>query len=240
LTSFARGSSTPCECKIGFNRVTADGASHYNRCELDIEIPCIGAAPRCDTCRNDVGPWWSDCLSCGDGFFRQSDAASCLDYCPTGSIKDLITKECSNPGLAAISEVVFNKIGVLYHGLPFGVYNLEPGWNLGDLAPLNTIDRGLFFDGNTGHVKISGIILNTNFSVHFWIYFCEFTGEIIEVENETPTTDGEEQNLSCKCSGSTENADEADLGVDYNGGETTVESSGSLTLKQWVDLNLII
>jgi hypothetical protein len=193
LTSFARGNSTPCECKLGFSRDTTDGAENYNRCsvDIDLEVPCIGAAARCDKCNTDNGNWFGDCLSCQDGFFRQFNAGTCLDYCPTGSLKDLITKECSDPGVAAISNVVFNKIGVLYKGLPFGTFKLSPGDQLFDFAPINTIDRGLYFDGDSGHVKISGIILNTNFSVHYWVYFCSFTGDILEVESETPTTEDE-------------------------------------------------
>jgi hypothetical protein len=63
-------------------------------------------------------------MSCGEGFFRQFNAATCLDYCPTGSLKDLITKECSDPGLGHISNVVFNKLGPVFKGLPFGTYKL--------------------------------------------------------------------------------------------------------------------
>jgi hypothetical protein len=141
---------------------------------LDIELPCIGAAPRCDTCRGDNGNWFGDCLSCGDGFFRQFDAATCLDYCPTLSVKNLITKECSDPGFLPIANVVFNKIGILYKALPFGLFRLALGDQLLHLAPVNTLTRGLYFDGDSGHVKISGLVLNTSFSLHYWVYYFSF------------------------------------------------------------------
>jgi hypothetical protein len=190
-------------------------------------------------CNVDTGKWFGDCLSCGDGFFRQFDAATCLDYCPTGSLKDLITKECSDPGFLPISEVVFNKLGVVYKGLPFGLYRLQPGYELGHHAPINTFDRGLFFDRNTGHVKISGIILNTNFSVHYWAYLFEFTGELLEVEAETPSTEDEEQTMTYSCGSSQDNTEEPEMGVSWNNGANNVSASGKLPLLQWVDLNLV-
>merc|ERR1712045_6472 len=132
-----------------------------------------------------------------------------------------------------------------------GTYHLEPGFTLGDLAPQNTIDRGLFFDGNTGHVRISGIILNTNFSVHYWVYFCTFTGDLLRVESETPTQDDpetvevepeEEQEIVYGCGQSQApeaTEEEAEVSVEYNNEETTSTTSGNLELKKWVDLNLI-
>lgn len=65
LTSFARGSDQPCDCKLGFSRDTSNGGEFTNSCSLDIEIPCIGAAPRCNNCIADTGSWFGDCLSCG-------------------------------------------------------------------------------------------------------------------------------------------------------------------------------
>jgi hypothetical protein len=123
-----------------------------NYCALKPKIPCTLSAPRCDECNLDTGNWFGDCDSCGEGYFRQFDAATCLDFCPTGSVKSPITRECENPGLGFISAVVFNKLGPIYHGLPFGLYRLEPGHIEGHLAPSNTIDRGIYFDGNSGHV----------------------------------------------------------------------------------------
>jgi hypothetical protein len=206
---------------------------------LDIELPCIGAAPRCNTCRGDTGNWFGDCLSCGIGFFRQFDAATCLDHCPTLSVKDLITNECSDPGFLPISDIVFNKIGILYRALPFGLYRLQPGFDLGAHAPINTLDRGLYFGGNSGHVKISGLVLNTNFSLHYWVYFFSFKGDILAVEAEAPTTDDQEQTMTCSCGSTVEDEEEPTVGVNYNGGATSVSASGKLTLRRWVDMNLI-
>jgi hypothetical protein len=138
-------------------------------------VPCTGAADRCENCALDLGNWFGDCDSCKPGFFRQFDAGTCLDFCPTGSIPNLITNECSNPGLdGPISNVVFNKLGPIYKGLPFGQYKLKPGFEAGHEAPQNTVTRGLFFDGGSGYVNIEGLNLNTKFSVHFWVYFFSF------------------------------------------------------------------
>jgi len=125
-------------------------------------------------CNSDTGNWFGDCLSCKPGFFRQFDVATCLDFCPTGGLPIPLLNECADPGLiGAISTVLFNKLGPIYKGLPFGTYHLTPGV-LGGLAPANTMDRGLFFDGGDGFVKITGIVLNSSFSAHYWVYFCTF------------------------------------------------------------------
>jgi hypothetical protein len=190
-------------------------------------------------CNTDNGNWWGDCMSCQEGFFRQFNVGSCLDYCPTGSLKNLITKECSDPGLGHISEVIFNKIGILYKGLPFGTYKLTVGDQLFHKAPINTFDRGLFFDGNSGHVKIQGIVLNTSFTVHYWVYFFDFTGTLIELESETPTIGGEDQTMTYSCGSTTENTEEAEIGVTWDSGVNAVSASGKLPIRQWVDFNLI-
>ena len=125
-------------------------------------------------CNADTGNWFGDCMSCKPGFFRAFNANSCLDYCPTGSLMIPLLNECSDPGLGGfISDVAFNLFGSPYKGLPFGWYHLEPGV-LGGLAPTNSIDRGLYFDGGDGFVRISDIVLNSSFSLHYWVYFCEF------------------------------------------------------------------
>jgi hypothetical protein len=124
--------------------------------------------------------------------------------------------------------------------LPFGTYRLSPGDQLFHFAPINTIDRGLYFDGDSGHVKISGIILNSNFSVHFWAYFFSFQGDLVAIESETPSTDNEEQAMTCSCGGSQDNAEEAEVGVNWNGGANVVSASGELPIRQWVDFNLIV
>jgi hypothetical protein len=85
-------------------------------------------------CNVDTGNWFGDCMSCKPGFFLQFNVGTCLDFCPTASIKNLITNECSDAGLGHVSSVVFNKLGPIYKGLPFGTYHLEPG-TLGGLAP---------------------------------------------------------------------------------------------------------
>jgi len=194
---------------------------------------------RCNDCREDTGNWFGDCLSCGLGFFRQQDAASCLPDCPTGSIGSILTGECEGLGLGAISSVFFDKIGVLYKGLPFGLYRLETD-NIFDLRPFNTITRGVYFNGLSGHIKISGIILNTNFSVHFWVYFFDFKGDLLKVEAETPTTNDEEQEMTYTCGGSPSNENEADVGCNYNGGDTqTASTEGNVQLESWVDFNMI-
>jgi len=240
LTSFARGSSSPCECKIGFSRDTSNGGQATNYCSLDISIPCIDAGLFCDTCSNDTGNWFGDCLSCKPGFFRQFDAATCLDFCPTGSIPLPLLNECADPGLGAISSVVFNKLGSLYLGLPFGVFNLVPGYNFGEAAPANTIDRGLYFDGGSGHVNISGIILNTNFCIHGWIYFITFQGQLLEVETETPTTENTDDNIvACTCGESNTDPSSCDLGATYDGNAPETTTSGNLELNKWFDFNLL-
>jgi len=151
-------------------------------------------------CNADTGNWFGDCMSCKPGFFRAFNAASCLDHCPTGSIQLPLLNECSDPGVDGfISSVAFNKLGNVYKGLPFGLYNLVPGFDIGHLAPQSTLDRGLFFNGKSGHVKISGIILNSKFTVHFWAYFFEFAGDLLKVDAETPTTAGEDQEMTYTC-----------------------------------------
>ena len=178
---------------------------------------------RCNDCREDTGNWFGDCLSCGLGFFRQQDAASCLPDCPTGSIGSIITNECEGLGLGHISSVFFNLIGPLYKGFPFGLYRLASD-SLFDLRPFNTITRGIFFNGNSGHIKISGIILNTNFSAHFWARFLSFQGDLLSVEAETPTTNEEEQVMTYTCGESASNAEEADVGCNYNNEPNTAET----------------
>jgi hypothetical protein len=106
----------------------------------------------------------------------------------------------------------------MYKGLPFGKFWLSPGDQLFHKAPINTITRGLWFDGNSGHVTIKNILLNTNFSLHSWVFFQHFGGNILEVETETPTTENEEQTLTYSCGESASNTEEADMGVTYNGG----------------------
>jgi len=241
LTSLAIGTSNPCECKLGFSRDTENGGAHVNRCELDfsIEIPCIGAGLFCDMCNSDTGNWFGDCNSCKPGFFRQFNARSCLDHCPTGSIAIPLLNECPDVGLLPVSNVVFNLLGPIYKGLPFGTFHLEAGLDFGNAAPQNTIDRGLFFDGGSGFVKINGIILNTNFSVHFWVYFFEFNGDLLAVESETPTTNDEEQVLTYTCGESPSKAEEADVGCNYNGEETKSETEGNVQLESWIDFNMI-
>jgi hypothetical protein len=114
-------------------------------------------------------------------YFRQPDVGTCLDYCPTGSVKNVILNECETPGLGHVTDVFFNKIGIIYKGLPFGRFRLSPGDELFHNGPLNTITRGLFFDGNSGHVKIKNIVLNTNFSIHSWVYFFNFGGNLLDI-----------------------------------------------------------
>ena len=239
LTSFARGSSQPCDCKIGFSRDTSNGGAKTNSCALDITIPCIGLLGRCNDCREDTGNWFGDCVSCGLGFFRQYDVATCLDYCPTGSIGLPLLNECEAIGLGHISSAFFNLLGPIYKGLPFGWYRLTSD-SLFDLRPFNTITRGIWFDGDSGHLKITGIVLNTNFSIHNWVYFMSFKGTLLEVESETPTTADADQTLSYTCGESASNANEADIGCGYNKEETTSSTSGSdLELNKWVDLNIV-
>ena len=180
---------------------------------------------RCNDCKADTGKWFGDCLSCGLGFFRQFDAASCLDFCPTASNPNIITGECEDPALLGhISTVFFNKIGFLYKGLPFGLYRLSFGDSLFDLRPVNTITRGVFFNGLSGHINISGIVLNTNFSAHFWAYFFSFQGDLLSVESETPTTADEEQVMTYTCGESESNAAEAYVGCNYNGETNKAET----------------
>jgi hypothetical protein len=128
----------------------------------------------------------------------------------------------------------------LYKGLPFGTYRLSPGDALLHLRPFNTITRGVFFDGDSGHIKISGIILNTNFSVHYWVYFFAFKGDLMKIEAETPTTTDEEQTMTYTCGESPDNTTEADVGCNYDGGETqTASTSGNIQLESWIDFNMI-
>jgi len=152
-------------------------------------------------CGADTGNWFGDCFSCQPGFFRQPDVASCLDFCPTMSIPNLLTHECSELGLdlGPISSVVFNMIGPLYKGFPFGLYRLMAGFDFNATRPINTITRGLFFDGGSGYVNLSGIVLNSKFSAHFWAYFITFQGDLFSVEVETPSTANEEQIMTTTC-----------------------------------------
>jgi len=193
---------------------------------------------RCNDCKADTGKWFGDCLTCGLGFFRQADAGSCLDYCPTGSIASILTNECEGLDLLPISSVVFNKLGILYKGFPFGIYHLMAGASL-DSPPINTITRGLFFDGFGGYVKIGGIVLNTNFQMHFWAYFFSFKGDLLVIDSETPDTAEAEQVCTYTCGESPDNASEADVGCNYNNEENKSTTSGNLQLNKWIDLNLI-
>jgi hypothetical protein len=128
----------------------------------------------------------------------------------------------------------------VYKGLPFGTYRLSLGDQLFHLAPINTLDRGLYFDGDSGHVKISGINLNTSFTVHFWAYFFSFQGDIVAIESETPSTENEEQTMTCSCGSSSSSTEEdPEIGVNWNGDANLVSASGKLPIKQWVDFNLI-
>jgi hypothetical protein len=89
-------------------------------------------------------------------------------------------------------------------------------------------------------VKISGIILNSNFSVHFWAYFFSFQGDLVAIESETPSTDNEEQAMTCSFGGSQDNAKEAEVGVNWNGGANVVSASGELPITQWFSFYLTI
>ena len=61
----------------------------------------------------------------------------------------------------------------------------------------------------------------------------------MSVESETPDTNDNDQTMTYTCGESSSNADEADVGCNYNGETNTAETSGNLTLNRWVDINFI-
>jgi hypothetical protein len=179
-------------------------------------------APRCETCLSDTGNWWSDCVTCGEGYFRQYDTGTCLDHCPTGYTPNEETRECDQGESGHISVVTFHQVGDTYVAEGNGTYTLKEGEN-GEVAPVNTGDRGIYFESGGGSVEITDVTLSSSFSMSTWISMTSFEGEMLNMESETETTSGESQDMVFTCSDvegrrRLQGSDTIGaLGVDYNG-----------------------
>ena len=70
--------TTVCACSTGF---VFDEAT-------DSCISCDTACTECD------GEYFTDCQSCESGYFKQTDAETCLDFCPTNQTSSGSTNSC--------------------------------------------------------------------------------------------------------------------------------------------------
>jgi len=196
LTSFGKGNNTPCDCKVAFTRDVSNGGAFTNFCAAVQTTECLSSAPRCSECIGDTGNWWADCVTCGEGYFRQFDTGSCLTSCPTGSTPDA-DRNCSDPSKEDLSGVTFDKTGDVYKGDPHGTYSLKEGEN-GEPAPVNTGDRGLYFEeGST--LTVDDLTLNTNFSFSTDTYMEDIGGDFIDVETDQETSSGESEHFVTSC-----------------------------------------
>ena len=147
-----------CECLSGYER---DGP--LGLCGVGGVICSVGAAVgRCDRCQSNNGPWWGDCLSCQGNFFLQPFSRTCADYCPSGSIG--LLNRCGGFDVPLVFKTAFDKLIPDISG--FGGITL-PELN----PPTLSLDRGFFFNGVNNLFNLTGLVINSSFTVMTWLKY---------------------------------------------------------------------
>jgi hypothetical protein len=149
-----------CECIEGYER-----ADINTPCHLGGSLCTLGdAVGRCNRCENDTGLWYGDCLSCSDGFFLQPNSRTCTNYCPSGTFAPLENR-CGDFEFPLVLDVTFDLIGEIQIPSGFGSIDL-PG---GDFNPTAIFDRGFYFNGIGNRLDITGVVINSSFTIITWI-----------------------------------------------------------------------
>jgi hypothetical protein len=105
-------------------------------------------------------------LSCEGNFFLQPNSRTCVDYCPSGTFAPLANR-CGDFEFPLVLDVTFDLIGEIDITAGFGSINL-PG---GDFNPTAIFDRGFYFDGLKNKLNLTGLVINSSFTVMTWIKY---------------------------------------------------------------------
>jgi hypothetical protein len=148
-----------CECVDGLTRPNGSGP-----CEVGgLVCSKSDVAGICDRCDSDLGLFYGDCLSCLGDFFLQPGSRSCLNYCPSGTLPGLANR-CGDFDVTLVLDATFD-LRDRITSTGFGTITL-PG---GDFDPASIFNRGFYFDGVKNRLDITGLILNTQFTVITWL-----------------------------------------------------------------------
>jgi hypothetical protein len=89
-----------------------------------------------------------------------------MDYCPSGTFAPLANR-CGDFEFPLVLDVTFDLIGEIDITAGFGSINL-PG---GNFNPLAVFDRGFYFDGLNNKLTITGVVINSSFTVLSWLKY---------------------------------------------------------------------
>jgi hypothetical protein len=149
-----------CVCLAGFTRNTETG-----KCEVGgVKCSLTDVIGICDRCDSDLGLWYGDCLSCTGNFFLQPNSRTCVDYCPSGTFAPL-NNRCGEFEKPLVLDITFNLRDEIEITPGLGSITL-PG---GEFNPISIPDRGFYFDGVNDFLNMTGVVINSSFTVITWI-----------------------------------------------------------------------
>jgi hypothetical protein len=83
-----------------------------------------------------------------------------MDYCPSGTFAPLANR-CGDFEFPLVLDATFDLIGEIDITAGFGSITL-PGANFN---PTAVFDRGFYFDGLSNRLDITGVVINSSFTV---------------------------------------------------------------------------
>ena len=129
---------------------------------LEFEV-CSSCDPACATCTDGT---ILRCGSCQDGYVHLPDSTVCVpnDQCPTGFTYDDSLVQCVSPGdVEYCFEWSDKQIEQPVDDVAISI--------AGDAAdgPYANYQRGIYFSQGVSKLRIDGLVLNTSFTLEFWI-----------------------------------------------------------------------
>ena len=119
-------------------------------------ILCVKCDEKCDLC---TGTDDCSCDECADGYAMRPNTQCCQPDCPTGYISVEKICEVDPQGTTDVCQIWDDKDKI----------NTNSEDNGGDNHPSPSYNRGLYFDGDDYTFLSDEIILNTVFTLEFWI-----------------------------------------------------------------------
>jgi hypothetical protein len=89
-----------------------------------------------------------------------------MDFCPSGTASPLDNR-CGEFETPLVLQAAFNLIGSVEISAGFGAINLFGD----DRDPIAIFDRGCYFNGINNRLRITGLVINSSFSVLTWLKY---------------------------------------------------------------------
>lgn len=167
-----------CVCDQGFNFIEEKGEC----------FRCSDECAQCEEANNIT------CSECAAGFYKQPLNRICLNYCPTGFVANDDTKECDNnvgEVFCQAFDQAFDQLDIIYD---IAIENtsttvsIQAGTEAGtdDHDPRPAYNRGMWFDGVDDMMKVTNLVLNTSFTVKYWV-LVKANGVIFSINRQQHT-----------------------------------------------------